>query len=120
MVSWFLGVAMLTLAGCGEGLPTGSGDGGGMDPVVTTQVAVNDDFFAPTDIAVSPGATVVWSWVGSDFHDVTWSSAQLPDSPLQSGGTHEVAMPSTTGEYAYYCTIHGSPSSGMRGSVLVR
>ena len=108
LVSWCLGIAVLSLTGCGKASPTvggdGGDDGGGMDPVVTTQVAVNDDFFSPTEIAVSPGATVVWSWVGSDFHDVTWSSAQLPDSPLQSGGMHEVAMPNTTGEYAYYCT----------------
>ncbi len=112
---WTLGFAAVGLTSCGGGSPTEGGP-----PVATTQVRVDDDFFAPQNILVSAGATVFWDWIGSDFHDVAWSSAQLPDSPLQRGGMHQVEMPGATGEYAYYCTIHGTPSSGMRGTVLVQ
>ncbi len=123
---------MLGVAGCGGGSPTGSGGGGGNGGggnggggggggrTATTQVSVRDDFFSPEDIVVSPRATVTWTWMENDFHDVTWVSAPLDNSLLQSSGTHEVAMPTATGVYDYYCTIHGSPTSGMRGSVLVQ
>lgn len=128
-----IGAVLLVLGGCGGSSPTGTGggdpggggnggngSGGPPDPVSTTQVSVADDVFLPEDIAVSANATVTWTWVGSDFHDVVWTSAQLDDSPLQRTGVHEVTMPAAGGEYGYYCTIHGSPTSGMGGSVTVR
>ena len=59
-------------------------------------------------------AVVTRSWVGSDFHDVTWNSARLDSSPLQRSGVHEVTMPSGAGEYGYYCTIHRSGRPAWR------
>ena len=81
---------------------------------------MRDDFFSPENIVVSLRATVTWNWMGSDFHDVRWSSAQLESSQLQRSGSHQVTLPTATGAYDYYCTIHGSLTSGMRGSVLVQ
>ena len=97
----------------------GSDSGTQPDPVATTSVSVQDDRYTPQQIVVSPGATVTWSWSGSNPHDVVWVGVDLPDSPLVTSGTHEVTMPQATGSYDYYCTEHGTPTSGMRGTVWV-
>lgn len=100
--------------------PVGGGGGGETGgPVQSSSVAVMDPYFAPALVAVAPSEVVVWNWNGSDEHNVTWVDADLPNSPTQASGSHEVRMPASPGNYGYYCSIHGTPSSGMRGSVIV-
>lgn len=101
----------------GNGNPPPPGNGG---PVATTSVAVRDNVFDPSAIAVSTGATVTWTWSGSDSHNVTWVGTDLTDSPTQTSGTYQSAMPSASGELVYYCTIHGTPTGGMRGTIQVQ
>jgi len=83
-------------------------------------VSVRDDFFSPTPATIAAGSRVVWNWVDSHLHNVTWVNdpASNSDSPTQQSGVHEVAF-LNAGVYDYYCTIHGTPTSGMRGSVVV-
>lgn len=83
-------------------------------------VSVRDNFFTPTPATVAAGTRVVWNWEGANEHNVTWINepAANTDSETQSSGVHEVAF-LNTGTFAYYCTIHGTPTSGMRGSVVV-
>jgi len=107
--------------GAGNG-GNGVGNGGGQ-PVATTSVDVLDNLtFNPNSIIVSSGATVTWTWQGGEVHTVTWVSAVagLPNSPDQATGTHEVTMPTAAGQFDYYCALHGSPTSGMRGTVQVQ
>ncbi len=123
-------VVVLALSGCGGGdSPSdpngggnggGGGGGGGGTPVATTSVQVLDNNFNPGAILVSPGATVTWTWGGSDVHNVTWASGTLSNSETKSTGTHRVTMPTTAGELVYFCTLHGSASGGMRGTVRVQ
>lgn len=122
-----LATAFLTaiaLSGCGGGDPSptdngGGGGGGGSGPVATTSVNVQDNVFSPAGIRVSQGATVTWTWTGSQPHNVIWVGSALPASPTQTSGTHQAQMPNSGGELVYYCTIHGTPTAGMRGTVLV-
>ncbi len=120
-----LAVALAACGGSGSDDPAGPGNGGpppppgNSDPIQTTSVNVQDNSFSPPAILVSTGATVTWSWSGSEPHNVTWSSAGLPNSPTQSSGNFQATMPSTTGELVYYCTLHGTPTSGMRGTIRV-
>lgn len=117
-----LAVSVAAAAACGgssAGPYGGDGPNGDGDPVATTSVSVRDDFFEPMEITASAGATVTWTWEGNDQHNVTWVSANLPNSQTQSSGSHQVTLPSDGGQLDYYCTIHGTPTSGMRGSVSV-
>lgn len=100
--------------GDGNGNGGGGGGGGGGGPVATTSVEVQDNSFDPSAITVSPGATVTWTWRGSEQHDVTFDDSQFQNGPLQSSGTHSVTFP-TAGTYDYECTQH----AGMEGSVVV-
>jgi plastocyanin len=122
-----LGLAVLLVAGCGSDDPTdpgngggGGGGGGGGNPVQTTSVSVRDSNFNPSAIQVSPGATVTWTWAGAEPHNVIWVSGGLTNSPTQTAGTYQATMPAAPGELVYYCSIHGSPTSGMRGTVRIQ
>lgn len=83
-------------------------------PVVTTSVQVEDDFFNPANIQVSPGATVTWSWQTSTLHNITFSDGGSGDK----GGSNVTFNKtfSTTGTFTYNCTLH----PGMSGTVLVK
>lgn len=83
------------------------------------EVSVLDNFFQPETVVVSGGETILWTWGGSNAHDVTWDAADLADSPTQVSGSHEVTVPSEPGEYGYHCTVHGAPGTGMHGTVVV-
>jgi len=101
----------------GNGPPPPPGNGG---PVATTSVSVRDNVFDPAAITVSPGATVTWTWAGNEPHNVTWVESDLTDSSTQTSGTYQAAMPSASGELVYYCTLHGTPTGGMRGTVQIQ
>lgn len=83
-------------------------------------VQVKDNFFDPATLTVSAGQRVTWQWAGSNPHNVTWvTTSGAGNSPTQTTGTYSRDF-SAAGTYEYYCTIHGTPTSGMRGSVVVR
>jgi len=83
-------------------------------PVVTTSVSVEDDFFNPSNIQVSPGQTVTWTWSTSTTHNVTFGDGSSGDKGGANASFNKTFP--TTGTFAYDCTLHG----GMSGSVLVK
>jgi len=97
-------------------------------PVAFTDTAVSvvginvgNNFFNPTPAAVANGSFVRFSWAGGSQHNVTWDGAPgaLPtNSATQGTGTHTVRL-TQPGTYTYHCTIHGSPGSGMAGTINV-
>ena len=88
-------------------------------PPASADVSVQDNFFDDEYVVVAAGGTVTWTWAGSNPHDVTWVSGGFSDSPTQVAGTHSVTF-NTPGTYVYYCTVHGSSTSGMRGTIVVK
>jgi plastocyanin len=123
--AWIATLSCLATFACGGGTtdPPQNGGNGGPNPpptpVNTTSVNVTDNAFQPAAIAVQGGATVTWTWTGNEPHNVTWAAGGLTGSPTQSGGNFQATMPQQTGQLVYYCTLHGTPTSGMRGTVLV-
>ena len=124
---WGVALAALLATGCGSEDPTdpggnggGGGGGGGGNPVQTTSVSVRDNTFNPEAIQVSPGATVTFTWSGSDAHNVIWVGGGRPNSPTQTTGTFSSTMPTTAGELVYFCDLHGSSSGGMRGTIRIQ
>jgi len=108
-------ILSFAVAGCSDSSPT---DGG--DPVATTSVEVRDSFFSPAANRVSPGAEVTWTWVNTALsHNVIWVDGALDNASTRQFGSFSLSMPSEAGEYRYYCSVHGSPTSGMRGRVIV-
>jgi len=91
-------------------------------------VAVTWSSFSPTTARVPRGGTVMWSWNscndgqygggGCNTHNITFNDPALGASASQSQGTWARQF-NTAGTYGYHCTVHGTATSGMRGSVVV-
>lgn len=115
------------ITGGAEGSPVPFGataaapPGGGPSPIEIQLRSDSDDRFAPDQVTIPVGTTVTWRWV-SGFHDVTsagapgFASSGAPVSP-PSTFSHTFTSPGT---YLYFCSVHGSPSAGMRGTIVVQ
>ena len=102
---------LVTVAACSDD----NGDGG-QEPA-EGDILVRNNFFDPSTFEVAPGATVVWAWSsGGVSHNVTFDAGE--SSGNQSSGTYQRTF-TEAGSYPYHCTIHGTATSGMRGSVTV-
>ena len=96
--------------------------GGGPSPVEIQLVTDgSDNRFEPASVTVPAGTTVTWKWV-SGFHNVMPTG-----TPTFTGNGAPVSPPttfsqtfSTPGTYLYFCVVHGTPSSGMRGTIVVQ
>ncbi len=96
-----------------------SGDSSGPNNTNQSVVGVEDNSFSPSSRAASVGQTVAWAWRGNNQHNVTWVGADGPAaSATQSSGSYARTF-GVAGTFNYYCTIHGTPTAGMHGSVVV-
>jgi plastocyanin len=115
-------VGLVLLAACSSSTsPYGGGGGGGGGGGHTTTIAVQNDHFSPTPDTVSAGS-VTFSWATpSDGHNVTWDTGPgtLPaNSATMTSGTYLATL--VAGTYTFHCSIHGTSTSGMRGTIVVQ
>ena len=81
-----------------------------------------DNSFRPQALEVHVGDTVSWENRGNNDHNVLsvetgeWG-VEVSDFAPGAVYTHVFTEP---GEYAYYCSIHGSTTVGMTGTVTVK
>ena len=115
------------LAACSSSTPTGptssggsgGGGGGGGGSEATASVTIGDNFFSPATVTVtrgSSGATVAWTWAGSNPHSVTFDAGG-PNSIVQNSGSFSRTF-TASGTFTYYCTVHGRAI--MSGTVVVQ
>ncbi len=109
---------LVASSACGGSGTTDSATNPGttVTPTVTTSVAMTGFAFTPADIQVSPGAVVTWTNNDAVNHNVTFTSTVVGAVANFSAGARTITMPTTTGTYAYHCTIHGA----MTGTVKVQ
>jgi plastocyanin len=105
--------ALMTACGSGDDVPLVEG--------VVAQVDVVDNSFRPESIEVAAGTEIEWTNLGRSTHDVLpvegddWgvpSDAFEPEAVYR----HRFTEPGT---YAYYCSLHGTTTKGMVGSIVV-
>ena len=77
--------------------------------VAGVSVAIKDDMFMPTSLAIKAGTTVTWTNDDSVPHTVTVTSGPVKfGSPtLQKGDTYSFTF-TKAGTYSYYCAVHPS------------
>ena len=117
--------AGIALFGCKAG-PTydtgGGGGGGGGGGPGPNQVFMQGFQFVPSTRTVGSGAIVQWVNKDSVAHTVVLDSG--PDSAFDSGdvapGSSFSRHVGAIGTYQYHCRIHGSPGSGMSGTLVVQ
>lgn len=127
-------LALAGAAACGDddgdaGDLSGSGDGGTAevpDDVVVLDgddvaVAAIDNTFRPENVQVAPGTTVTWSNDGRNDHDVLPAEGDawgVEVDGFQPGDEYSYTF-DEPGVYDYYCSIHGTKTAGMIGTVVV-
>jgi len=119
-----LGTAAM-LAACGEDAANATDtpsttDSGASTGVVVPVVAL-DNSFRPQALEVHVGDTVSWENRGNNDHNVLsiegeWG-VEVTEFAPGAVYTHVFTEP---GEYAYYCSIHGSEQAGMVGTITVK
>lgn len=92
-------------------------------PGLFEQVDVENNRFSPATIMIQPGGTVLFLWpANAQDHDIIpVSPATKPSQSTVRDGpfSHEETF-STAGTYRYFCSVHGTAGSGMRGEVVVQ
>ena len=81
-----------------------------------------DNNFRPEELEVVAGTTVRWDNGGRNDHNIIpvddtqdWG---VDIADFEPGEVYEHVF-TTPGEYAYYCTLHGTATAGMIGTVVV-
>jgi plastocyanin len=86
------------------------------------QVDVLNNQFSPSVVTIQTGGRVLWVWgSSSQDHDIVpVSPGTKPSQPAIRDGpySHEETF-NTAGTYRYFCSVHGSSGTGMRGEVVV-
>jgi plastocyanin len=81
-------------------------------------VQVKDTIFEPFSITVQQGTIVTWSHLGRLTHTVTSDDGLFDSGEMDTGATFSARF-NAVGTFGYHCTIHGSPRSGMSGTIVV-
>ncbi len=81
-----------------------------------------DNSFAPEDVTIEAGTTLVWLNRGRNDHNIipedrdpTWLFEDVDFTP----GDEVSFVFQRPGTYRYYCSIHGNLTFGMPGVVVV-
>lgn len=114
--------------------PGGTGDGDVEMPDLTDEtfkdltgrsevvIDARDNTFRDAYIEVDPGTTITFRNVGRTEHDVypvvDGAFPAIPADALEPGDRGTVTF-DESGEFAYYCTLHGTTTRGMVGAVRV-
>jgi plastocyanin len=116
LVALMLGVALMVPACTSDDDPTRAASGGRL-----VTVEASDNTFTPEHIDITPGTSVRWVNVGRNSHNVLHVEGDdfgVKTSKFGPGEeyTHRFDEPGT---YSYWCSLHGSRTRGMVGTVTV-
>ena len=112
-------IALLgALGGCGETA----------EPVTlvddaTVNITAKDNVFLPEEVEVAAGTEVVFDNVGRNEHNVIPvdddQAAVRVDTEDLEPGAQATRRLTELGTYRYYCSIHGTETAGMVGTITV-
>ena len=85
-------------------------------------IDTKDNSFTPQYVTVSPGTKIVFENRGRTAHNVIPSVEDqfeaIPVADLQPGDSATLKL-DETGDYPYYCSLHGTKTKGMIGAIKV-
>ncbi len=87
----------------------------------TVTIDARDDLFTPQYVKVRAGTTIVFENGGRNRHNVISADRSFPDlnTDAFAPGTKKTVRFDQPGEHDFFCSLHGTASNGMYGSVLV-
>jgi plastocyanin len=99
----------------GGGEPTAPGC-----PGITNKVTIGVRTFNPDTITVDAGQPVCWTWSGApEAHNIRADDGSFTSGLPDTTGTFQKTF-NTPGSYGFHCQSHGTLTTGMRGTVIVR
>ncbi len=84
----------------------------------TTVIETRDVVYSPESATVKVGEKVTWTNTGKAPHNVVSTDGTL-DSGNMDPGVSWSYTPTKAGTLSYYCTYHGTATSGMRATLVV-
>ena len=113
-------VALLAGPACGS---DGDDDVALVDASVVAVVQARDNQFEPGELEVAAGTTVRFENVGRNEHNVvpadgTPEGIAVDVDDLAPGSTADRRL-TEAGTYEYYCSLHGTATAGMVGTIVV-
>ncbi len=122
--------ALVFLPSCGSGSGKGAAPAGTtVDPASYTDktaqrtviIDARDDLFAPQYTKIRVGTTVVFENGGRNPHNLISVDKSFPDieSDAFAPAMKATVVFDKAGTHDFYCSLHGSATAGMRGSLLV-
>jgi len=82
------------------------------------QVPIENYAFVPKELIVPAGTTVTWINHDVVAHTVTADDSSYNSDLFSRNGTFSMTY-DVPGTYGYFCLPHGSPGSGMAGTIIV-
>src|SRR4051812_34097564 len=110
MKSWCVGIAFALLLGS-SGAASAQG-------APQTSIDISQFQFQPRELLVPAGTTVTWFNKDAVAHSVTADDRAFDSGLFSSGGQFTMRF-DTPGTYGYFCIPHGTPGTGMTGTVVV-
>ncbi|MGH7702344.1 MAG: plastocyanin/azurin family copper-binding protein [Gemmatimonadales bacterium] len=116
-------LALAALAACGSSYSPNSAPPPPPAPGSTTVQLLSSggNRFSQAVLTVASGTTVRFEWVGGT-HNVTSNgspSFSSSGAPTAAPHTYDVTF-TTPGSYNYFCSVHGTATTGMRGTIVVQ
>jgi plastocyanin len=82
-------------------------------------IHIRDNLFSPSSLNITEGTTVRWVNDGRNTHNVTPDAGKAYGSGNLKPGRSYVHTFPDAGSFAYYCTLHGTPTSGQHAALAV-
>ena len=85
-------------------------------------VEVLNNFFQPAAVTIQRNGVVIFNYPSSSQqHNILPTGGAVPNSPTVRNGpfVYEATFP-LTGTFGFYCSVHGTSTTGMRGTVVVQ
>jgi plastocyanin len=82
-------------------------------------IHIRDNLFSPSALNVGKGTTVRWINDGRNTHNVTPDTGKAYGSGNLKPGKSYVHTFADAGSFEYYCTLHGTPTSGQHAALAV-
>jgi plastocyanin len=86
----------------------------------TVTITMQDFAFAPKNITITVGTSVVWKNAGTKKHTATADDNSFDTGVVAPGGSSAPVTFSKTGTFAYFCQFHGAAGGvAMSGTITV-